>query len=54
MVRLRVPNVFLESSLDKNTIDIRNYDVNSNTPIRRKIHSVFGSVQLSYQNQAVP
>jgi TonB-linked SusC/RagA family outer membrane protein len=46
-----VPNVFLESALDKNTIDIRNYDVNSNTPIRRKIHSVFGSVQLSYQNK---
>jgi TonB-linked SusC/RagA family outer membrane protein len=46
-----VPNVFLESALDRATIDVRNYDGNSNTPVRRKIHSVFGSVQLNYQNK---
>lgn len=46
-----VPNVFLESALDKATIDVRNYDVNSNTPIRRNIHSLFGAVQINYQNK---
>lgn len=46
-----VPNVFLESALDKATIDIRNYDVNSNQPARKNVHSVFGSVQFNYQNK---
>lgn len=46
-----VPNVFLESALDKATIDVRNYDVNTNTPNQRTIHSLFGSVQLNYQNK---
>ncbi|NII29769.1 SusC/RagA family TonB-linked outer membrane protein [Pseudoflavitalea sp. X16] len=46
-----VPNVFLESALDKATIDVRNYDINGNVPARRKIQSVFGSVQLNYQNK---
>ena len=46
-----VPNVFLESALDKATIDVRNYDADGNVPVRRKIQSVFGSVQINYQNK---
>lgn len=46
-----VPNVFLESALDKATIDVRNYDIDGNVPVRRKIQSVFGSVQINYQNK---
>lgn len=46
-----VPNVFLESALDRATIDIRNYDGDGNIPPRKKIQSVFGSVQLNYRNK---
>lgn len=40
-----VPNVFLESALDKSTIDIRNFAVG------KRMESLFGTVQLSYKNK---
>lgn len=40
-----VPNVFLESALERTTIDIRN------TATNRQLQSVFGSLQLSYRNK---
>ena len=46
-----VPNVFLESALERATIDLRNYNTDNGSPARRKIQSVFGSVQLNYQNK---
>lgn len=43
-----VPNVFLESALDKSNIDIRNTTTGSPTANRR-LQSVFGSVQFNYK-----
>ncbi|NII29770.1 SusC/RagA family TonB-linked outer membrane protein [Pseudoflavitalea sp. X16] len=46
-----VPNVFLESALDKNTIDIRNFDEKTGSPAQKQVQSVFGTVQVNYQNK---
>jgi TonB-linked SusC/RagA family outer membrane protein len=46
-----VPNVFLESALERATIDLRNYNTDNGTPARRRVNSAFGSVQLNYQNK---
>ncbi|MBO9634677.1 MAG: SusC/RagA family TonB-linked outer membrane protein [Chitinophagaceae bacterium] len=46
-----VANVFLESALDKNTISIFNFDDKLKSPARKEVQSVFGTVQLSYQNK---
>lgn len=43
-----VPNVFLESALDKSNIDIRNTTEGSPTA-NRQLQSVFGSLQLNYK-----
>lgn len=44
-----VPNVFLESALDKATIDVRNFD--NGNPARRKVQSLLGSIQLNWKNR---
>jgi TonB-linked SusC/RagA family outer membrane protein len=46
-----VPNVFLESALDRATIDVRNFNTDNNSPVKKQTQSVFGSVQLSYKNK---
>ncbi|MDF2187937.1 SusC/RagA family TonB-linked outer membrane protein [Paraflavitalea sp. CAU 1676] len=46
-----VPNVFLESALDKATIDIRNFNEKTNSPARKEVQSIFGTVQVSYRNK---
>lgn len=46
-----VPNVFLESALDRSTINIQNFDDKLNSPARKEVQSVFGTVQLNYDNK---
>jgi TonB-linked SusC/RagA family outer membrane protein len=46
-----VPNVFLESALDKNTIDIRNFNEKTNSPAQKQVQSVLGTVQVNYQHK---
>lgn len=46
-----VANVFLESALDKNTIDIRNFNDKTSSPAQKEVQSVLGTVQLNYQNK---
>ena len=46
-----VPNVFLESALERNTIDIRNFDGKANSPAQKQVQSVLGTVQVNYQNK---
>lgn len=46
-----VPNVFLESALDRSTIDIQNFNVKSNGPGRKQTQSIFGNAQIGYKNR---
>ncbi len=46
-----VPNVFLESALDRATLDIRNFNADNGAPARKRIQSVFASAQLGYRNK---
>lgn len=46
-----VPNVFLESALDRSTINIFNFDEKLNSPSRKEVQSVFGTVQMNYKNK---
>lgn len=46
-----VANVFLESALDKTTIDIRNFNEKTNSPAQKQVQSVLGTVQVNYQNK---
>lgn len=46
-----VPNVFLESALDRTTIDIRNFDEKINSPAQKEVQSLFGTVQVNYKNK---
>ena len=43
-----VPNVFLESALDRNS---GSFDIKNTPAISRQVQSVFGSVQLNWQNK---
>jgi TonB-linked SusC/RagA family outer membrane protein len=47
----KVPNVFLESALDNNTINIQNTDEKLGSPARKEVQSVFGTVQMNYRNK---
>ncbi len=47
----KVPNVFLESALDNNTINIQNSDEKLGSPARKEVQSVFGTVQMNYRNK---
>ncbi len=46
-----VANVFLESALEKNTIDIRNFDEKLNNPARKEVQSLLGTVQVNFRNK---
>lgn len=46
-----VPNVFLESALDRATIDIRNFNDKNSTPARKQVQSLLGTLQLNYRNK---
>ena len=38
-------------ALDKNTIDIRNFNDKTNSPAKKEVQSVLGTVQLNYRNK---